>query len=201
MYLQCEINHISKKECFDDKKKDHMKLQILPLLVQPYHMNLFIPLLQSSEIEYHNACKDQQNRRMVMNNETDAEKQKKMVTQYYQYDDVLRVLDNSLEDVRYRMYQPFYEKMIEWRRKRALHLEELVEKGIITKQDVCLEYAFCKNGSEYESFESEVKWYDEKVTEYRNTGKCYPSVSYLVDLEKRLFPWGLSADDNKKNNV
>lgn len=106
--------------------------------------------------------------------------------EYWQYDDVLRMLHYNKEDIRQRMEEPFEEKISVWRTKRCELLEQTTE--LYQRPSVCIAYAYCKNNTI--GYLSRVKLYQERRNEYETTGTAYPSLEWLLEYEKELFPWG-----------
>jgi hypothetical protein len=135
-YIEREIELIVKRnELCNDPLLEQYRVNILPLICKKEHLLFYAPMLEKEEKMYKDALSKQNERRKSFSN---IEIRK----EYYQYDDFLRVLDNSIDDIRYRMYKPFYEKLDEWKLYKALELEKQVSQGKQLTYDINVEYGY-----------------------------------------------------------
>ena len=173
-YVNREIECIHQSiELWNDKELLTLKNKLLPLVCEQGHIDFYKPILEEAEKHYDNAVKSMRERTLTEN-------------KYGMYDDILRVLDNSKEDVRRRLEAPVTKKIAEWRTKRCVFLENNTEPQ--QRPSVCIEYAYCKNNTS--GYMYSVQLYKDRRKEYENTGKAYPSIAWLLEYEKEVFPWG-----------
>jgi len=175
-YVDREIECIYQSiELWDDKILLSLKNKILPLVCEQSRLHFYKTRLEEAEREYDDAVVEQEK-------EHKAQKEKDSGS----YNELLRVLDHRKYDLQHRMEEPFYEKIFEWRAKRCLFLERHTEPH--QRQSVCIEYSYCKNNTS--QYRTRVKYYQERRKEYETTGKVFPNLTWLLEYEKEVLPWG-----------
>ena len=155
-----------------------LRQQLLSLVCTCSHLDFYQPMLEEAEKRYNDELTRQRNRHTSTS---------KAAKEYWMYDDVLRVLEFTKEDIRQRMEEPLDGFLSEWRTKQCAVLEETTEPH--QRSSVCLKYAYCKHNRS--DFMCCVTLYQERRNEYEKTGKAYPSIEWLSEYEKQLFPWGI----------